>query len=135
MLLAARVDLDGYAVGRALEKLDAGEDAAARAAVTAASRRLGAKLAAPRISIFKAFAAAAAAAVLIFALTLWPAFHRTPVAPPAENNSLAAVANEVDPSDSGKLDLISAMAMDKDELDQAIVQSNPERVMEAHLAN
>ena len=131
-LLALSLDIDQRVLAGALDQDDVPPEALHRVRA-----KMLAQLSAGRHGTYRGLALTAAAAVVATAIVLWAVLsggHVTghnqqlaghPSRATAEN-SLAAMANELDPSDSGKIELISVMAMDTEELDQAITLNNPE---------
>jgi hypothetical protein len=99
-------------------------------------RQTRAQVVAPVRRLFKVLScSAAAAAILVACLFIWqPPFGPNDgkpvgIAPSGTENPLISMANEAATTESDKVDLISCMTMNSEDLKTAIEQTSPERAI------
>ncbi len=134
-LLASEIDCDERALAGRLDDVRVPPGMIDRI-----GRQSRVQVVAPARRLFKVLSwSAAAAAVLVACFILWkvtrPAVqpnNGTDVAvvePPAAENPLTAMANVAAPTESDKIDLISCMTMDSEDLKTAIEQTSPDKAI------
>jgi hypothetical protein len=131
-LLAAEIDCDQRALASRLDDVEV-----PAGMIDRIRRQTRAQVVAPTRRLFKVASwSAAAAAVLVAGLFIWQGTHH--VTGPIDNgasgiateNPLNKVADEVATTESDKVDLISCMTMDSEDLKLAIEQTSPEKVLD-----
>lgn len=133
-LLASEVDCDQRALAGMLD-----EAQVPPGMIDRLRRQTRARLVAPVRRLFKAVSwATAAAAILVACLLIWQVLHPSVrlnngipvvVTPPGTENPLVSMANEAAATESDKVDLISCMTMDSEDLKTAIEQTSPEKAI------
>ena len=132
-LLASEVDCDQRALAGLLDDVQVPAGMMDRI-----RRQTRAQVVAPVRRLFKVLSwSAAAAAVLVACLFIWPALHPVPgldgkpvvATPSGTENPLISMANEAAATESEKVDLISCMTMNSEDLKTAIEQTSPEKAI------
>jgi hypothetical protein len=133
-LLAAEIDCDQRALAGRLDDVQVPVGMMDRI-----RRQTRAQLLKPARRLFQVVSwSAAAAAVLVACLFIWQGLHpavtgpgspmvTTPPAGP--ENPLVSLANDAATTESDKVDLISCMTMDNEDLKVAIEQTSPEKAI------